>query len=41
MVEVQPWPDARGRRLYIYRKVAPTPERFPRRPGMAAKRPLG
>ena len=25
----------------VYRKVAPTPERFPRREGMAAKRPLG
>ena len=26
--------------LHVYRKVAPTPERFPRRPGVAAKRPL-
>ena len=25
----------------VYEKVGPTPERFPRRPGMAAKRPLG
>jgi 16S rRNA (guanine527-N7)-methyltransferase len=24
----------------VYEKVGPTPERFPRRPGMAAKRPL-
>ncbi len=24
----------------VFEKVAPTPERFPRRPGMAAKRPL-
>jgi 16S rRNA (guanine527-N7)-methyltransferase len=40
-LEVQPWPAARDRRLYVYRKIAPTPERFPRRPGMAAKRPLG
>jgi hypothetical protein len=24
----------------VLRKVAPTPERFPRRPGMAVKRPL-
>jgi len=29
-----------NRRLELLRKVAPTPERFPRRPGMAAKRPL-
>jgi len=24
----------------VYEKISPTPERFPRRPGMAAKRPL-
>jgi 16S rRNA (guanine527-N7)-methyltransferase len=29
-----------NRRLTLLRKVAPTPERFPRRPGMAAKHPL-
>ena len=30
------------KRLFeMIRKVAPTPERFPRRPGMAVKRPLG
>jgi 16S rRNA (guanine527-N7)-methyltransferase len=38
---VEPFAGARERRLFVYRKVAPTPERFPRRPGMAAKRPLG
>lgn len=38
---VEPFPGARDRHLHVYRKVAPTPERFPRRPGMAAKRPLG
>jgi 16S rRNA (guanine527-N7)-methyltransferase len=38
--EVQPFPDARGRTLHVFRKIAPTPPRFPRRPGMAAKRPL-
>jgi 16S rRNA (guanine527-N7)-methyltransferase len=37
---VQPFPDARGRTLHVFRKIAPTPPRFPRRPGMAAKRPL-
>lgn len=38
---VQPFPAARDRHLHLYRKVAPTPQRFPRRPGMARKRPLG
>ena len=38
---VQPFPTTRERHLHVYRKTAPTPERFPRRPGMAAKRPLG
>jgi 16S rRNA (guanine527-N7)-methyltransferase len=37
---VQPWPAARDRHLHVLRKVGPTPERYPRRPGMAAKRPL-
>jgi 16S rRNA (guanine527-N7)-methyltransferase len=37
---VQPFPDARGRTLHVFCKIAPTPERFPRRPGMAAKRPI-
>jgi 16S rRNA (guanine527-N7)-methyltransferase len=38
---VSPFPGARDRHLYVFRKVAATPERFPRRAGMAAKRPLG
>ena len=29
------------RRLLVFRKLAPTPERFPRRTGVAARRPLG
>jgi 16S rRNA (guanine527-N7)-methyltransferase len=37
---VQPYPAARHRHLHVFRKVAPTPPGFPRRPGMAAKRPL-
>jgi 16S rRNA (guanine527-N7)-methyltransferase len=40
VVEVQPWPGVRDRNLVVYRKVGATPERFPRRPGIAAKRPL-
>lgn len=39
-VAATPFPGAR-RRLQAFRKVAPTPPRFPRRPGRAAKRPLG
>jgi 16S rRNA (guanine527-N7)-methyltransferase len=37
---VEPYRGSRDRHLHLYRKVSPTPERFPRRPGMAAKRPL-
>jgi 16S rRNA (guanine527-N7)-methyltransferase len=41
VVAVQPYPESRNRHLHVYRKTAATPGRFPRRPGMAAKRPLG
>ncbi|HEX7292309.1 MAG TPA: 16S rRNA (guanine(527)-N(7))-methyltransferase RsmG [Conexibacter sp.] len=37
---VHPYPGAEHRHLHVLRKVAPTPARFPRRPGMARKRPL-
>jgi 16S rRNA (guanine527-N7)-methyltransferase len=37
---VEPFPEVRDRRLHVLRKVAATPPGFPRRPGMAAKRPL-
>lgn len=40
VVTVAPRPGADHRTLHLYRKAAPTPERFPRRPGMARKRPL-
>lgn len=40
-VAVDPYPAAERRTLHVFRKVAPTPERFPRRAGMAVKRPLG
>jgi 16S rRNA (guanine527-N7)-methyltransferase len=40
VVHVQPYPSARDRTLHVFRKIAPTPSRFPRRPGMATKRPL-
>jgi 16S rRNA (guanine527-N7)-methyltransferase len=38
--EVAPFPAAQARHLVIARKIAPTPARYPRRPGMARKRPL-
>ncbi|MBB4661054.1 16S rRNA (guanine(527)-N(7))-methyltransferase RsmG [Conexibacter arvalis] len=38
---VAPYAGADHRHLHLLRKVAPTPARFPRRPGMARKRPLG
>ena len=43
LVEVRrvvPFEGARDRHLHVYEKTAPTPEGFPRRPGMAKKRPL-
>jgi 16S rRNA (guanine527-N7)-methyltransferase len=39
-VRVTPFPAAR-RRIQAFVKVAPTPPRYPRRPGLAARRPLG
>jgi len=39
-VVLEPRPGAAHRRLYLYSKVRETPSRFPRRPGMARKRPL-
>jgi 16S rRNA (guanine527-N7)-methyltransferase len=41
VLPVVPFEGARDRSLYVFRKVAPTPGRFPRRVGVAAKRPLG
>ena len=37
----QPYPAARHRHLHLLSKVMETPSRFPRRPGIARKRPLG
>lgn len=39
--QVAPYPGVRARHLHLFSKVRQTPDRFPRRPGMAAKRPLG
>jgi len=41
VLAVEPFPGAHSRHLHVVVKTAPTPERFPRRPGMASKRPLG
>jgi 16S rRNA (guanine527-N7)-methyltransferase len=38
---VQPFAQARDRHVHVFRKTAETPGRFPRRAGMARKRPLG
>jgi 16S rRNA (guanine527-N7)-methyltransferase len=38
---VGPYSGSRNRHLYLLRKVGPTPEGLPRRPGMAKKRPFG
>ena len=37
---VTPYPGARRLTLHGFKKVAPTPTRYPRRPGIAVKRPL-
>jgi 16S rRNA (guanine527-N7)-methyltransferase len=37
---VAPFPGAQRHTLHRFRKTARTPSRFPRRPGMATKRPL-
>ena len=37
---VAPWSGAEQRHLHLYLKVRSTPNRYPRRPGMARKRPI-
>lgn len=38
---VHSFPGAENRWVYVAEKMAPTPGRFPRRPGLPSKRPLG
>lgn len=38
---VKPYEEARDHHLHEFVKIAPTPSRFPRRTGVARKRPLG
>jgi 16S rRNA (guanine527-N7)-methyltransferase len=40
-VAVKPYPAAEHRHLHVFVKVAETPAKFPRRPGVAHKHPLG
>ena len=37
----EPYEGARDHHLHVFEKVAETPSRFPRRAGVARKRPLG
>jgi 16S rRNA (guanine527-N7)-methyltransferase len=37
---IEPWPGADRHSLYVYLKVRSTPNTYPRRPGIARKRPL-
>ncbi|MBV9335712.1 MAG: 16S rRNA (guanine(527)-N(7))-methyltransferase RsmG [Solirubrobacterales bacterium] len=41
VLPVKPYPTSESRHLHLMSKVRETPPRFPRRPGMALKRPLG
>jgi 16S rRNA (guanine527-N7)-methyltransferase len=40
VLPVQPYPSSENRHLHVFEKVAPTPAGYPRRAGMATKRPL-
>jgi 16S rRNA (guanine527-N7)-methyltransferase len=41
VLPVKPYPASENRHLHVYRKIRPTPPTFPRRAGMAKKKPLG
>jgi 16S rRNA (guanine527-N7)-methyltransferase len=40
VLAVSPFTGTKARHLYVYSKISPTPARYPRRAGLAAKRPL-
>jgi 16S rRNA (guanine527-N7)-methyltransferase len=40
-IRSEPYPGSKEHHLHVYVKVGATPARFPRRPGIASKRPLG
>jgi 16S rRNA (guanine527-N7)-methyltransferase len=41
VLRTEPFAGARNHHLHVFEKVGPTPPGYPRRPGMARKRPLG
>jgi 16S rRNA (guanine527-N7)-methyltransferase len=41
VLHVEPYAGAENRHLHLLLKVSDTPARFPRRPGVARRRPLG
>jgi 16S rRNA (guanine527-N7)-methyltransferase len=41
VLRTEPYTGSTGHHLYMYLKTADTPSRFPRRPGVARKHPLG
>jgi 16S rRNA (guanine527-N7)-methyltransferase len=41
VLPVKPFPSSENRHLHVFCKISPTPAGFPRRAGMAKKRPLG
>ncbi len=41
ILPVGPYAGSQHRHLHVLRKVGPTPEKLPRKPGMAKKRPRG
>jgi 16S rRNA (guanine527-N7)-methyltransferase len=40
VLSVRPYEASENRHLHVFRKISPTPPEFPRRAGMARKRPL-
>ncbi|MHB1390304.1 MAG: 16S rRNA (guanine(527)-N(7))-methyltransferase RsmG [Thermoleophilia bacterium] len=41
IIEATPYPQAKNLHVWVFNKVAASPPKYPRRPGMARKRPLG
>jgi 16S rRNA (guanine527-N7)-methyltransferase len=41
VVRTEPYAGSMAHHLHVYRKVAPTPPGYPRRAGVASKRPIG
>lgn len=41
IADATPYPEAKNLHVWVFNKIAATPVKYPRRPGMARKRPLG